>query len=160
MLVSEDYPWGKLLREYAVYCAVGCINVAVFFLMYIALLRAQLSESYPSASAWAVSYFFSSILAHYLHRWLTFESPSPYGKSLFVTLTIYSVLLLISTASMAYFADTLGVDEILSWAVNTAAFGFLTFLSLRVFAFPLSDGRITRSERISQIRSRKKGESG
>ena len=34
MLVSEDYPWGKLLREYATYCAVGCINVAVFFLLY------------------------------------------------------------------------------------------------------------------------------
>ena len=33
MLVSEDYPWGKLLREYATYCAVGCINVAVFFLI-------------------------------------------------------------------------------------------------------------------------------
>ena len=38
MLVSEDYPWGKLLREYATYCAVGCINVAVFFVIYDWLL--------------------------------------------------------------------------------------------------------------------------
>ena len=30
MLVSEDYPFGKMLREYAMYCAVGCFNVAVF----------------------------------------------------------------------------------------------------------------------------------
>ena len=156
MLVSEEYPWRKLLREYAMYCAVGCFNVAAFFVMYIAMLDVRLSEDYPAASAWAVSYFFSSILAHYMHRWLTFESPSPYGKSLFVTLTIYSVLLLISTASMAYFSDTMGVDEILSWAVNTAAFGFLTFLALRLFAFPLADGRITRKERLDAFRERRR----
>ena len=68
MLVSEDYTWGKLLREYTMYCAVGCINVAVFFAMYYFLYKAQISVQYPAASAWAISYFLSSILAHYLHR--------------------------------------------------------------------------------------------
>ena len=108
MLVSEDYPWGKLLREYATYCAVGCINVAVFFLLYYWLHGMALSDRFPAASAWAIAYFVSSWQAHFLHRWLTFESPTGYTKSLTVMMAIYTVLLAISTASTAYFSDTLG----------------------------------------------------
>ena len=156
ILVSEDYPWGKLLREYAMYCAVGCFNVAVFFAMYYFLYKAQISVQYPAASAWAISYFLSSILAHYLHRWLTFESLADYKKSLVVMMTIYVALLIISTISTAYFADTLGFNHYYSWAANTATFGFISFVLLRMFAFPLSEGRITRKERVEEFRNRRR----
>jgi putative flippase GtrA len=156
MLVGEDYPWGKLLREYATYCAVGCINVIVFFILYYWLYEMRLSEGYPAATAWAISYFLSSWQAHYLHRWLTFESPTGYTKSLVVMMAVYTILLTVSTASTAYFADTLGVNHLYSWAANTAAFGFLAFLALRMFAFPLSDGRITRQERLEEFRNRRR----
>jgi len=156
MPVSEDYPWSKLLREYATYCAVGCINVIVFFILYYWLYEMRLSEGYPAATAWAVSYFLSSWQAHYLHRWLTFESPTGYTRSLVVMMAIYAILLVVSTASIAYFADILGVNHLYSWAANTAAFGFLSFLALRMFAFPLSDGRITRQERLEEFRNRRR----
>ena len=156
MLVSEDYPWAKLLREYATYCAVGCVNVIVFFILYYWLYEMRLSEGYPAATAWAVSYFLSSWQAHYLHRWLTFESPTGYTRSLVVMMAIYAILLVVSTASIAYFADILGVNHLYSWAANTAAFGFLSFLALRMFAFPLSDGRITRQERLEEFRNRRR----
>lgn len=156
MLVSEEYPWGKLLREYATYCAVGCINVIVLFILYVWLYEMRLSEGYPAATAWAISYFLSSWQAHYLHRWLTFESPTKYTKSLVVMMAIYAILLVVSTASTAYFADILGVNHLYSWAANTAAFGLLAFLALRMFAFPLSDGRITRQERVEEFRNRRR----
>ena len=156
MLVSEDYPWGKLLREYATYCAVGCINVAVFFLLYYWLHGMALSDRFPAASAWAIAYFVSSWQAHFLHRWLTFESPTGYTKSLTVMMAIYTVLLAISTASTAYFSDTLGYNHWYTWVANTAAFGFLAFLALRTFALPLSDGRITRKERLEGYKERRR----
>jgi len=156
MLVSEEYPWGKLLREYATYCAVGCINVIVLFILYVWLYEMRLSEGYPAATAWAISYFLSSWQAHYLHRWLTFESPTEYTKSLVVMMAIYAILLVVSTASTAYLADILGVNHLYSWAANTAAFGLLSFLALRMFAFPLSDGRITRQERVEEFRNRRR----
>jgi len=156
MLVGEGYPWSRLFREYAVYCGVGCINVAVFFVLYYWLYENQLSEEYPAAAAWSVSYLISSVQAHFLHRWITFESPTGYAKSLTVMMVIYTLLWLISTASTAYFADILGVNHLYSWAANTAAFGFLAFLSLRIFAFPLSDGRITRQERLEEFRNRRR----
>ena len=156
MLVSEDYPWGKLLREYATYCAVGCINVAVFFVIYDWLYGMVLIEQYRAASAWAVAYFISSWQAHFLHRWLTFESPTGYTKSLYVMLLIYTVLWAISTTTIAYFSDTLGYNHLYTWAANTAAFGFLAFLALRIFAFPLSDGRIPRKERLEEYKERRR----
>jgi len=156
MLVSEDYPWGKLLREYVTYCAVGCINVAVFAALYYWLHGMALSDRFPAASAWAIAYFVSSWQAHFLHRWLTFESPTGYTKSLTVMMAIYTVLWAISTASIAYFSDTLGYNHIYTWAANTATFGFLAFLALRTFAFPLSDGRITRKERLEEYKERRR----
>ena len=152
MLVSDDYPWSKLLLEYAMYCAVGCINVAIFAALYYWLHGMTLSESFPAATAWAIAYFVSSWQAHFLHRWLTFESPTGYTKSLSIMLVIYTVLWAISTASIAYFSDTLDYNHIYTWAANTAAFGFFAFLALRIFAFPLSDGRVTRSERLEAYR--------
>ena len=69
---------------------------------------------------------------------------------------IYTILWAISTVSIAYFSDTLGYNHLYSWAANTAALGFLTFLALRIFAFPLSDGRITRKERLEQYKERRR----
>jgi hypothetical protein len=69
-----------------------------------------------------------------------------------IMVLIYSVFLAISTFSQAYFADTLGYNHWLVWAANTTAFGFLSFLSLRIYAFPLSDGRVSRTERLETFR--------
>ena len=104
----------------------------------------------------AVAYFISSWQAHFLHRWLTFESPTGYTKSLYVMLLIYTVLWAISTTTIAYFSDTLGYNHLYTWAANTAAFGFLAFLALRIFAFPLSDGRISRKERLEEYKERRR----
>ena len=156
MLISKEYSWIRLLIEYVIYCAVGCINVAVFFALYYLLYNMELSDSYQAATAWAIAYFISSWQAHFLHRWLTFESPSGYKESLVTMMVIYTVLLAISTTSTAYFSDTLGYNHWYTWVANTAAFGFLAFLSLRMFAFPLSDGRISRKERLEQYKERRR----
>jgi hypothetical protein len=71
-------------------------------------------------------------------------------------MTIYVALLIISTLSTAYFADTLGFNHYYSWAANTAAFGFISFVLLRMFAFPLSEGSITRKERVEEFRNRRR----
>ena len=138
------------------YCAVGCINMVVFAALYYWLHGMDLSDRFPAAAAWAIAYFVSSWQAHFLHRWLTFESPAGYTKSLVVMLLIYTVFLVISTASHSYFSCTLGYYHLYSWAANTALFGFLMFLCLRIFAFPLSDGRISRKERLDEYKERRR----
>jgi hypothetical protein len=115
-----------------------------------------LVEGFPAASAWAIAYLVSTWQAHFLHRWLTFESPTGYTQSLIVMLVIYGILWLISTASIAYFSDILGYNHIIIFFINEAIFGFLSFLTLRWLAFPLSDGRITRSERLAEFKERRR----
>ena len=76
MLVSEDYPWAKLFREYVMYCSVGCINVAIFAALYWIFSNYLTLTSSPETFGWAVSFAISCLQAYVLHRWLTFESDS------------------------------------------------------------------------------------
>jgi putative flippase GtrA len=137
-----------LAREYALFCLVGTFNLAVFFLMYLASYSLLDGVHYRAATSWSVSYLLSSILSHSMHRWFTFKSLSPYGKSLVTTMAVYSIMLVVSTASQALLADNMGYNHVLVWALNTLAFGLASFIALRFIAFPSSDGSISVRERM------------
>ena len=53
-------------------------------------------------------------------------------------------------------SENIGIGERISGAFKTSAFGFLTFLALRFYAFPLADGRVTRKERLDAFRERRR----
>ena len=153
---NHGYQVKTLFKEYVLFCAVGTFNLAIFFLMYVATYSMFEGIQYRAASSWSISYLLSSVLSHTMHRWFTFKSLSPYGKSLVLTMAIYSILLVISTASQALLADTMGYNHILVWAMNTLAFGFASFLALRFVAFPASDGSISVRERMELTRIRRR----
>jgi putative flippase GtrA len=110
----------------------------------------------PETFGWAVSFLLSSIQAFVLHRWLTFESESAIRSSFTKMMMVYGILWIVSTVTFYLLVEVVVLNEFVSWATNTAAFGFLTFLGLRFFAFPLSDGRVTRKERLDNFRERRK----
>ena len=141
-----------LAREYVLFCLVGTFNLAVFFLMYLASYSLLDGVHYRAATSWSISYLLSSILSHSMHRWFTFKSLSPYGKSLITTMAVYSIMLVVSTASQAHLADNMGYNHILVWALNTLAFGLASFIALRFIAFPASDGSISVRERMQNSR--------
>ena len=144
----ENYNLRTLMIEYAYFCAVGTLNVLIFFAMYSLTYSIAGEIEYRAASSWSVSYLLSSIISHSMHRWFTFRSISPYGRSLALTMAVYTILLIISTFSQAILADRMGFDHLAVWALNTAAFGFLSFIALRFIAFPMSDGTISVRERM------------
>tara|TARA_Y100000588_G_scaffold164002_1_gene178105 strand:- start:2589 stop:3062 length:474 start_codon:yes stop_codon:yes gene_type:complete len=156
MFVSDDYPWAKLFREYAMYCAVGCFNVAVFAALYLLFNNYNSWTPYVETVAWATSFLISSVQAYALHRWLTFESDSEIRTSFTKLMTVYGALWAISTVTFHIMFEIIGIGELISWAINTSAFGFLTFLALRFYAFPLADGRVTRKERLDAFRERRR----
>ena len=141
-----------LAREYVLFCLVGTFNLAVFFLMYLASYSLLDGVHYRAATSWSTSYLLSSILSHSMHRWFTFKSLSPCGKSLVTTMAVYSIMLVVSTASQAHLADNMGYNHILVWALNTLAFGLASFIALRFIAFPASDGFISVRERMQNSR--------
>ena len=148
----ENYDLRTLVVEYAYFCAVGTLNVLIFFVMYSVAYSIVGEIEYRAASAWSVSYLLSSLISHSMHRWFTFRSTSPYGRSLALTMAVYTILLIISTFSQAILADSMGFNHLAVWALNTAAFGFLSFIALRFIAFPMSDGTISVRERIEIVK--------
>ena len=144
----ENYNLRTLVVEYAYFCAIGTVNILIFFAMYSVAYSLTGEIEYRAASAWSVSYLLSSLISHSMHRWFTFRSASQYGRSLALTMAVYTILLIISTLSQAILADRMGFDHLAVWALNTAAFGFLSFVALRFIAFPLSDGTISVRERM------------
>ena len=148
----ENYNLRTLVVEYVYFCAVGTVNVLIFLAMYSVAYSMAAGIEYRAASAWSVSYLLSSLISHSMHRWFTFRSISPYGRSLALTMTVYTILLIISTFSQAILADSMGFDHLAIWALNTAAFGFLSFVALRFIAFPMSDGTISVRERIEIVK--------
>lgn len=156
MLVNDEYPWAKMLREYAMYCAVGCFNVAIFASLYLLFYNYNTFTPYVETVAWASSFLISSIQAYALHRWVTFESDSELRSSFRKLMTVYGVLWAVSTVTFHIMFEIFGIDQLASWVINTSAFGFLTFLALRFYAFPLADGRITRKERLDAFRERRR----
>ena len=156
MLVSDEYPWAKLLKEYAMYCAVGCFNVAIFAALYLFFNNYNSWTPYVETVAWATSFLISSVQAYALHRWITFESDSEIRSSFAKLMTVYGVLGAVSTATFHIMFEIIGISQLVSWVINTSAFGFLTFLALRFYAFPLADGRVTRKERLDAFRERRR----
>tara|TARA_B100000945_G_scaffold291050_1_gene265233 strand:+ start:748 stop:1224 length:477 start_codon:yes stop_codon:yes gene_type:complete len=156
MLVSEDYPWKKLFREYAMYCAVGCLNVTIFAALYILFKNYNSWTSYVETVAWATSFLISSAQAYALHRWITFESDSVVITSFSKLMTVYGILWAVSTITFHVMFEIIGISQLVSWVINTTGFGFLTFLALRFYAFPLSDGRVTRRERLDAFLERRR----
>jgi putative flippase GtrA len=138
------------------YCVVGCINVAIFFGLYWFFSNSITLTESPETFGWAISFIISSAQAFVLHRWLTFESDSAIRSSFSKMMIVYGVLWVVSTLTFYLLVEVIELDEFLSWCINTTAYGFLTFLGLRFFAFPLSDGRVTRKERLDNFRERRK----
>ena len=156
MLVSDEYPWAKLLKEYAMYCAVGCFHVAIFAALYLFFNNYNSWTPYVETVAWATSFLISSVQAYALHRWITFESDSEIRSSFAKLMTVYGVLWAVSTATFHIMFEIIVFIQLVSWVINTSAFGFLTFLALRFYAFPLADGRVTRKERLDAFRERRR----
>ena len=156
MMFSDDYPWTKMIREYAMYCTVGCFNVAVFAALYLFFYNYNTWTPYAETVSWAVSFLISSIQGYALHRWITFESDSEVRSSFTKLMIVYGKLWAVSTMTFHVMIEIMGMSQLVSWVVNTSAFGFLTFLALRYYAFPLADGRITRKERLDAFRERRR----
>ena len=111
MLVSAEYPWAKLLKEYAMYCAVGCFNVAIFAALYLLFNNYNSWTPYVETVAWASSFLISSVQAYALHRWITFKSDSEIRSSFAKLMTVYGVLWAVSTATFHIMFEIIGISQ-------------------------------------------------
>ena len=135
------------------FAVVGAFNVLVCLILYEIFVFLDPWPAYTLGFAFWLSEGLSCIVAHYLHRRITFRSSSPYGRSLTLTLIIYGASITIARYIHHFIAevwDSGDLNPLLveygSWYINTAFVGVIAFLALRFIAFPLSDDIIDESE--------------
>ena len=136
-LSDEDYSVRKMILEYSRFNLVGVVNVSFFFVLNFFFNWLELT-SYKSLGVWAPSWLVGAVEAHAAHRWMTFRSHAAYRESLLWAAAVYGVTAILSTVCVYLLADLYGVNYWVAWAMNTATFGFATFLGLRYLAFPPS----------------------
>ena len=148
-----DYSFRRLFREMIRFAVVGAFNVLVCLILYEIFVYLDPWPAYTLGFAFWLSEGLSCIVAHYLHRRITFRSSSPYGRSLTLTLIIYGASITIASYFHHFIAevwDSGDLNPVLveygSWYINTALVGVIAFPALRFIAFPLSDDVVDESE--------------
>ena len=155
MMFSDDYTWTKMIREYAMYCTVGCFNVAIFAALYLFFYNYNTYTPYAETVSWAVSFPISSVQAYALHRWITFESDSEIRSSFTKLMIVYGTLWAVSTVTFHIMIEVMGMTQLVSWVVNIRL-RIPHLPSTEVLRIPLADGRITRKERLDAFRERRR----
>lgn len=140
------YPIKQLAREYGRYLVVGVFNLLLLFLLYELFVLIDPLPAYTLGVAFLISESIGSVISHYLHRRITFQSSSQYRRSLMKTVVIYAVSIGIASTihhfvGDVWISDSLNPEmvEYVSWYLNIALVGTLAFLALRFIAFPPSD---------------------
>ena len=147
------YSLERLVKEMVRFGVVGAFNVIVCLILYEIFVYLDPWPDYTLGFAFWLSEGLSCIVAHYLHRRVTFRSVSPYARSLTLTLIIYATSISIASYFHHLIAEVWdggGYNPLLveygSWYLNTALVGVIAFLALRFIAFPLTDDIQEKSE--------------
>jgi len=104
----------------------GCIGSVAFYFFYLALFEILPFDDHKASITWTISYLFSILWQHSLHRIIVFGSGSPFWKSLVLTYVSYSVSIVLGHFLMMAM-EWVGLDYRLSWAMNLGGTGVLNF---------------------------------
>jgi len=139
-LVGEEYNRRRFAGEYSKFIFIGGINGFVFFSLYSFLFVVNPfdvdSVSTQHTIAYGLSWFLGSIEAHMLHRRVTFgTSETKYGESLLWSQLVYITVGTASTAAGYFMVEIFDMNNWLAWLIQSAVFGPLNFVGLRLIAF-------------------------
>ena len=139
-LADEEYNRRRFAGEYSKFLLIGGINGFVFFSLYSFLFVVNPfgveSVSNQHTIAYGLSWFLGSIEAHLLHRRVTFgTSETKYGESLLWSQVVYLTVGAVSTATGYFMVDIFAMNNWLAWLIQSAVFGPMNFIGLRLIAF-------------------------
>jgi len=106
----------------------------LLFLILIEIFYAFLDESY-APFIWAASWILTSYVAHYIHRWFTFDTTEPVQKTIPLVAILYIIGMLGSTWTYVEFLGILTIDIRLIALLNVLLWGAFTWLSMRILIF-------------------------
>jgi putative flippase GtrA len=127
--LDERVPRGTLVR----FSIAGGFNSAIFFLCWAILLAAF--STTDVRILWGLCWGATGVLAHYVHRWFTFDNRKPVSWTLSTALPVYFISLVGSSVTIGWLAETFPEDVRLLGILNLLAWGVIVWLMMRFWVF-------------------------
>ena len=134
--IEDVFPRGTIQR----FATAGGFNTLIFWLAWELFRISPLVDIVGETFVWTLSWILSSTIAHFIHRWFTFDGRRDIKQTMVRALSVYSVGLVCSTLSydslLVIIAD-LPIRMI--FLINMSNWGIFTWAAMRWYVFGYTD---------------------
>lgn len=128
-------PRGTIRR----FASAGAINTLLFWLFW-ELLRLSPALTYISETgAWAAAWVMSCTIAHFTHRYFTFDGRKDVKATMIGALAVYAVGGILSTVFYDILVANLTLPIRITFIINMLVWGLFTWACMRWFVFEYQD---------------------
>ena len=133
--LSTIAPRGTIRR----FASAGAINTLLFWLFW-EILRLSPALAYISETgAWAVAWVMSCTIAHFTHRYFTFDGRKDVKATMIGALAVYAIGGVLSTLSYDILVANLTLQIRIIFIINMLVSGLFTWASMRWLVFEYKD---------------------
>lgn len=127
--LDQQVPRGSLVR----FSIAGGFNSAIFYGGWAWLLAAF--STIDIRILWGVCWGITGVMAHYVHRWFTFDNRKPVSWTLLTAVPVYTLSLVGSSVSIGWLAEMFPEDVRVLGMLNLLAWGLIVWLMMRFWVF-------------------------
>jgi len=129
--VAEVLPRGTLQR----FGIAGGFNTFLFWIIWELLRSTILLDIVNETAIWSISWAMSSLSAHYVHRFFTFDGRKNVKNTIMGALSVYAFGMAGSTLSFDSLLSMTSAPIRLIFLVNMLGWGLFTWSTMRWFVF-------------------------
>jgi len=130
-IVAEVLPRGTLQR----FGIAGGFNTFLFWIIWEILRSTILLDILNETAIWSISWAMSSLSAHFVHRFFTFDGRKNVKNTIMGALSVYAFGMAGSTLSYDALLSMTSAPIRLIFLVNMLGWGLFTWSTMRWFVF-------------------------
>ena len=130
--LDQRVPRGSIVR----FSIAGGFNSFLFYVCWAGLL-AMLTDA-DVRILWGICWGVTGVLAHFVHRWVTFDDRKPVAWTLFTAVPVYFTSLVGSSITIGWLATAYATGVRLMGLLNLLGWGVIVWLLMRLFVFQYS----------------------
>ena len=120
------------IRRFAI---AGTANTLLFWILWESLRISPVLELCSESGIWAIAWIISCTIAHFTHRYLTFDGRKDVRITMLGAFTVYAIGGTLSTISYELLVSNLDFHIRMIFMMNTLIWGLFTWASMRWFVF-------------------------
>ena len=124
-------PRGTIRR----FATAGAINTLLFWILWEILRLSPALELFSETGVWAIAWIISCTIAHFTHRYFTFDGRKDVKTTMIGAFTVYAIGGALSTISYEFLVSNLAFQIRLIFVINMLIWGLFTWASMRWFVF-------------------------